>query len=168
MYRSLRLAGLAVAVLLAPAAADAATEPAVVPLPDMLYEGRISYPHPMQFTLRTSRDSRSVNVQPGFFTPWRNCNANGTTFWLTDLPSRQWLRIRSDRSFAGRGSGTARYNSELDMDAKYSWTIRGRFTAQNRARGRLTISMSLLQHDRVLFRCKQMTASWQTTRTRPA
>jgi hypothetical protein len=131
------------------------------PLPNRLYVGDIFYRFPYTMTIRTSQDGKRLKVAPGYFIRMTKCGALGGDMYSAHIPSKQWLRIRSNKTFSGRGRGRVRFSS--GAVGKFSWRVSGRFTTPRNAAGRITIK-GVWSGSGTTLTCSPMTARWRTGR----
>ncbi|WP_445151161.1 hypothetical protein [Baekduia sp. Peel2402] len=165
-----RLVLLATAVLAATVAVAAF---AALPIaPNSIYSGYATYRDSPKdglssFELRTSTTGRRLIVTPGYFQLAKHCNAKWTgTVDVSALPNRHWLTVR-DGAFSGAGRTSFQPAADSPTYAA-RWTVRGKFTGTQHARGTVRVSMRLTQDGRTVLSCPTQTAKWSTTSVRPA
>jgi len=164
----MRVLILTAAAIIAAAVPAAADEPLRTPQPDRLYLGRIAYEHWQPIVIKTSEDARRVKVAASYFNRLSRCGARGGDIFDSEIVSRRWLRVRSNRTFAGRGDGWDWLDPDQGWRGVYRWTITGRFTSPRRAAGRITITGAMHVNGRPWLRCPPMTKRWETRRTERA
>lgn len=164
----LRAVLIAAVVLLTTAPAATAAPSLRTPQSDRLYLGRLAFETWQPIVLKTDRAGANVKVAPGYFNHLNRCGVPGGDMFDTTIYSGQWLRVRSDKTFAGRGSGWTWLDTDKLWRGVYRWTITGRFTSPRTARGRLTITGAIHDNGRPWIACPARTVSWATRRTEAA